>query len=210
MPESDTYIQAACRINAKGVWVNSGQLPLEFSGTLTDQLQALYRHLSPGYPKWYKMDRLSQLGVLAAELIMRNAPYGETAPFGRAIVLQNSHSSLDTDLRFAGQLKDLPSPAVFVYTLPNIVTGEISIRFGCKGEQAFFLAAKPDWTTIYQYTKTLFREGNTEFCLTGWLNLYGSSMEAILFAVGNRPGTAGTIAFTPENLLQYYEQGSVN
>ena len=93
-------------------------------------LLSLYQHFNWQYPKYYKMDNLSRLGWAAAELLLERWDARAYQPEEVAIVLSNANSSLDTDYRYTGTTKDLPSPSVFVYTLPNIVTGEICIRHG--------------------------------------------------------------------------------
>lgn len=199
------YISGSCRIANGTAWKDDtvrfqqeDEVPAVF-------FPALYKALQVNYPKWYKMDRLSQLGILAAELLFRDA--GITVkenPINTAIVLANSHSSLDTDLRFSEQLNEIPSPAVFVYTLPNIVIGEISIKYGIKGEQAFYVMEKPDLDFLVQYVRTLFAEGQTTQCIVGWLDLFKDQYSAVLYLVTNSPDT--------KNLYQYlyHEQGPVN
>lgn len=169
-------------------------------------LQALYQQVHPAYPKWYKMDKLSQLGLLAAELLLQSVDLAATGPFGRAIVLQSAHGCLDTDLRFVAQLDDIPSPATFVYTLPNIVIGEISIKFDCKGEQAMLLCEKPDAAMLEAYVHSLFAEGHTGLCLCGWLDAFDESLSATMLAVATGEGEQ---AFNKENIQQYFdhEQG---
>ncbi len=160
------------------------------------------------------MDRLAQTGVLAAEILLCDLEIPASMdPFAKAMVFQNSHSSLDADQRFVAQLSEIPSPAIFVYTLPNIVAGEISIRYGFKGEQVFFLSAKPDAEILFHYTKSLFSEGNTEFCVLGWIDYFQENADAVLFAVGGSWEKKGALKpFTKENLYQYfeYEQGDLN
>ena len=199
-------IISVCCISEGRVLLGREEMALEAGLSAADFLQALYRQASPVYPKWYKMDKLSQLGLLAAELLLRSVDLGATDPFGKAIVLQSAHGCLDTDLRFVAQLDDIPSPATFVYTLPNIVIGEISIKFDCKGEQAMLLCEKPDAGMLEAYVHSLFAEGHTSFCLCGWLDAFGESLSATMFAV-----TAGEEGetFNKENIQQYFdhEQG---
>ena len=60
--------------------------------------------------------------------------------FREDLIKQNEHSCLETDIEHQEEVnKQKASPAVFVYTLPNIVIGEISIRNKWFGESAFFL-----------------------------------------------------------------------
>ena len=60
-----------------------------------------------------------------------------------AIVLMNRSASLCNDLHYCKTILDkehyFPSPALFVYTLPNIVTGEIAIRNKFYGESIFYI-----------------------------------------------------------------------
>jgi hypothetical protein len=111
------------------------------------------------------------------------------------------------------QLADIPSPATFVYTLPNIMIGEIGIRHGFKGEQACFLAATPDAGFLEEYVRALFREGGTKCCIVGWIDAYREQYEAGWVLVSDRQlNTATGKIFNRENLYQYlhHEQGAVN
>lgn len=173
-------------------------------------LPALYRATGLAYPKWYKMDKLAQLGILAAELLMGDPAKTKPGhPEATAIILANRHSSLDTDTRFVAQLDEIPSPAVFVYTLPNIVIGEISIRYGIKGEQAFFISEEPDWEFLIRYAETLFAEGQTQQCILGWLDFFRGDYSATLFTI-SRENPANSWKLNKENLYQYHEQGAIN
>ncbi|ULQ51473.1 beta-ketoacyl synthase N-terminal-like domain-containing protein [Flavihumibacter fluvii] len=206
-------IWGSCRIKKGQAWTGETIFFQQEDAAAAVFLTALYKALQVNYPKWYKMDRLSQLGILAAELLFRDAGLPEgSQPVETAIVLANSHSSLDTDTRFTAQLEEIPSPAVFVYTLPNIVIGEISIRYGIKGEQAFYLMEKPDMEFLHQYVQALFAEGQTKYCIVGWLDLFREEYEAVLFLVGSQQGSAAGKVFNKENLYQYlyHEQGAVS
>ena len=108
-------------------------------------IKTLYKKEMISYPKFYKMDNLSKLGFLGAEMLFNEASF-----FDRyrkediGILIMNSSSSLDTDLSYNETIKDksnyYPSPSLFVYTLANIVIGEICIRHKIKGENAFFVS----------------------------------------------------------------------
>src|SRR5450432_825180 len=132
------FINQYCHIQ-KRLLIRQGKIIFtSASGTLDDFLEEAFNCLSLSYSKFYKMDRLSKLGFLASEMLLKDSPLlPRYAPDEVALVLSNASSSLDTDIRFAESIKTIPSPALFVYTLPNIVAGEICIRQGITGENAF-------------------------------------------------------------------------
>ena len=109
-------------------------------------LKQAYQYLDLKYPKFHKMDLLSKLGIVAGELLVGNEEESALADLG--IVMANRSSSLQIDEDFAKTIRNeenfFPSPSLFVYTLPNIVIGEICIRHKIKGENAFFILNKFD------------------------------------------------------------------
>ena len=133
-------------------------------------LEQVYAAEQIQYPKFYKMDALSKLGFLAAEILLKNRPL----PYPKedvAVILSNANSSLDTDIRYQQSTKDIPSPALFVYTLPNIVIGEICIRNGFKGENSFFVFKAFDATFMTRYVESLMGQTPTQACICGWVEL---------------------------------------
>ncbi len=113
-------------------------------GEETDFVARVYREMIGGYPKFFKMDGLSRLGVVAAELLLR----GIKDKADLAVSLVTCHGCKVTDEAFlatvASDEEFYPSPALFVYTLPNIVAGEIAIRHGIYGETCVYMAANRD------------------------------------------------------------------
>ena len=91
------------------------------------------------------MDNLSKLAFLAADLLLKNE-VNEGEENNIALLFANKSSSLDTDVKHQESIADrqnyFPSPAVFVYTLPNICMGEISIRHKLYTENSFFIFAQ--------------------------------------------------------------------
>src|SRR6187402_3983803 len=138
-------ITAHCRISGQAVWKNGD---LVFGNSQTDLpgfLLSGYQHFSGNYPKFYKMDNLCKLGWLAAEVLLQEGLHGGSyRPEEIGITLANAHSSLDTDQKYYQTVKEIPSPSLFVYTLPNIMIGEISIRHQFKGACNFFISPQFD------------------------------------------------------------------
>jgi hypothetical protein len=143
-----------------------------------------YDHFTMGYPKYFKMDRLSKLGFLAAEVLLKNTfdkdKYKEEE---RGIVLSNANASLDTDIRYIESVKTIASPALFVYTLPNIVVGEISIRNDFKGENGFFVSEKFDPDFLHFYVNDLVAHHGIKICVCGWVDILDEKYEAVLYLV---------------------------
>jgi hypothetical protein len=149
---------------------------------LPEFLRAGYDHFSGQYPKFHKMDPLSKLGWLATEVLLKEQPL-DCAPEKAGLVLANKSASLDTDLRYFDTVKDIASPALFVYTLPNIVMGEISIRHGFKGENAFFTADAFDAEFIAAYITQLFAEEAISACICGWVEVMGPVYDVFLYRI---------------------------
>jgi hypothetical protein len=147
-------------------------------------LLAAYQHFGFQYPKFYKMDLLSKLGWLACELLLsKGFDPGLYQPEDIAVVLSNSNASLDTDYKYMETVKEIPSPAVFVYTLPNIVIGEICIRHKFKGENAFFVFESFDPGFIHEYVRDLMENGTAQACICGWVDVLGAEYKAVLYLV---------------------------
>ncbi len=120
-----------------------------------DFLINAYKHLGIAYPKFYKMDTLSKYGFIAAEYLMKGKKTGQHSPYRQGIILQNHSSSLDTDRKYQESIADIASPALFVYTLPNIVMGELAIRHTLKGENTFFVADAFNANELSSYVQIL-------------------------------------------------------
>lgn len=192
------YITASCIIRDGQVWQNGKKVRDHGRGSLADFLLAAYQQNGIQYPKFYKMDQLSKLGWLAAEWLMGNGFRGKGyLPEEIAVVLSNASSSLDTDYRYFGSLAEVPSPALFVYTLPNITIGEICIRHKWKGENAFFIFESFDAGFIADYVRELLRQGRARACVCGWVEVLNDSHCAALFRVEKE---MGELPFTGENM----------
>lgn len=196
---------------SKGVVTRNGiSLFTNTEIALPEFLLAAYRHFDFKYPKFYKMDNLSKLGWLASELIMQEGPKpGQYLPEEIGLVFSNASASLDTDIKYYDTVKEIASPALFVYTLPNIVMGEICIRHKFKGENAFFISEKFDAAFIRQYVNNLFNNNTLQACICGWAEVLEDQYKTVLFLVENKQAsettTGNETTFTTENLLKIYQ-----
>ena len=135
-------------------------------------LTSLYRQMIGNYPKFYKMDGLSRLGFVASEILL-NAEKGETDK-ERAIIFFNHSSSIASDRNYKESINDkdnyFPSPSIFVYTLPNIVTGEIAIRNHFHGETSFFILPNKDERMMEEILQASCLDDQSKSFLTGWID----------------------------------------
>lgn len=143
-------------------------------------ITSVYKRFVDDYPKFYKMDMLSRLGFVASELLLKaeNSKMHEGLE-DRAIILFNSSSSIDSDLKYQKSIEDdknfFPSPSVFVYTLPNIVTGEIALRHRYYGETSFYILPYRNEIQMRDILLSSTLDPSTSSILTGWLDYYADN-----------------------------------
>ena len=198
--EQNKYITSGCIISNNTVYKNGEVLFDKDETSANDFLLSVYKHFELNYSRFYKMDNLSKLGWLASEILLKdNFKKDNYKPEDVGIVLSNANSSLDTDLKYMASVSDIPSPSVFVYTLPNIVTGEICIRNNFKGEDAFFIAETFNAEFTESFVNNLLDNNYLQACICGWVELLGNYYKAALFLV-EKEQTEGSISFTKEHM----------
>ena len=151
-----------------------------------DFFSAVYERLGVDYRKFYKMDALSKLGFLASELLLKDTDR-ETPKEDTGIALFNRSSSLEADRRYQKTISDknnfYPSPSEFVYTLPNIVTGEIAIRNKIYGETAFYVVADFQQDMLYEAIENMVNFAGMKRVLAGWTEVDAFTGEYNAFMV---------------------------
>lgn len=164
-------------------------------------VQEAYKQLALSYPKFHKMDLLCKLGMLCAEPVMKAAARPD--PAKTAIVLSNNASSLETDRQHQRSIADkdhyLPSPAVFVYTLPNIVIGELAIKHKVTGENAFFVTDDFDAALLTSYAEILLASEATDAAVCGWVNVDGEAADALIYLVEKPADSNKNSIFKPHS-----------
>lgn len=168
-------------------------------------LLSAYQFLEVKYPKFYKMDGLSKLGLLASEVLLKGHPVAERYKENEiGIVLTNASASLDADIKYFDGAKTVASPALFVYTLPNIVIGEISIKNKFKGENAFFVFERFDAAFVHQYVAYLLNNNILQACICGWVDLLQENYKAVLYLVEKGENNT-SIPFTADTMNNIYQ-----
>ena len=149
-------------------------------------LPLVYKNIGMEYPKFFKMDRLCKAGVLASELLMRKMP---AIPDGSkrqgAVICFNSAGSLDDDRAYQQTIQHreayFPSPSIFVYTLSNIVTGEIAILHRILGESASYVSPACDFKALASAMTKDLADPHHDFVLSGWIDYDEGNCDVRLF-----------------------------
>lgn len=133
-------------------------------------LGALYRQVAGDYPKFFKMDVLSKLGFLLAEMLLD----GEEGRFvlreDCAVLVFSREGCVADDRHYAATMADYPSPSMFVYTLPNIVAGEIAIRNKYAGETSAYVLETYDGELLWDIVRQAFQDRCTEHAVVAWID----------------------------------------
>ena len=175
----------------EGCWHRDGRAVTEWrqNESLAAWLSDQYRQLNMAYPKFFKMDSLCKLATLAAEvLVVDETPVN---PQQTGILIFNRTSSIVSDCAHQELISDsvnpLPSPAVFVYTLPNIMLGEIAIRYRLSGENLCVVSdvARPE--EILMHAELMAASGMTELIL-GWVDVIDQQARAWMLRVKKHDG----------------------
>ena len=182
------------KISKKAIVTNGDLFLSSNSESFSSFADEVYKQIGVAYPKFHKMDHLSKLGFLGAEILLTHHNLKQYIPQEKiGIILSNKNGSLDTDIKYSNLIKEgKTSPAVFVYTLPNIVIGEISIRHGLKGENTFFIADKFDIEAQVDYVQLLLDTDVMDACVCGWVELVGEEYACFMYLVEkNNPKSIG-------------------
>ena len=159
-------------------------------------LKDYYKSEQISYPKFYKMDEQCKLALIATEVLLRNFEREDYKDEEIALVFANSESTLATDMSFWESTFTIASPGLFVYTLPNIMMGEIAIRNKIKGENIFFISEEYDAKLLYQQTELVFLNTPAQIAIVGWVNYQNEELySAKLFLISKLNDGMNTFNF---------------
>lgn len=155
------------------------------------ELPEMYRALRIDYPKFFKMDGLSKLGFLASEMLFKDEKVRFTPREDIALIGFNRSSSLDTDRNYQETIQDannyFPSPSVFVYTLPNIVAGEIAIRNHLYCETFFYICENFNTKETANKISLSFTDPVIRSVLAFWIEYTEEAKEVFMVWVDKEP-----------------------
>lgn len=162
---------ATVEINAGEVLVNDSVVFSDKSADFGTFIREAFKSRGENNMKFYKMDDLCKLGYVAAAWLLDGIEFGEEEC---GMVLSGKYGCLDTDMKHQ-QIIDkegdaASSPAVFVYTLPNVVAGEISIRHHIKGENTWFWSDDRTMSDLKHYASLMAGASDLRYCIIGHLD----------------------------------------
>ena len=204
-------ITSYCKINNEACFLD-GELFFTHENKEESLTKSVYKKLDIKYPKFYKMDVLSKYGFLATEILLqKNKHFQNYKDDEVALFFANSNSCIQTDLKYQETIqrdKPSPSPSLFVYTLPNIVLGEIAIRNKWFGDNMFFVFPEFNAETILQYINTIFANEMTNACIIGWVNIIEDKNDVFLFSVERNitDDKLSKAKLTENNLKELYQK----
>ena len=180
------FIHSFCSIEQNKIYLN-GEVFFETEDSSFNVFSKMaYQYSGMNYPRFFKMDNLSKLAFLASELLLKEIIQIDKTN-NIALLFANKSSSLDTDVKHQDSISDdenyFPSPAVFVYTLPNICLGEIAIKNQLKSENSFFIFDAFNSAFMMQYANALLNANKAEKVLCGWVEYYQEEYRAYLYLV---------------------------
>lgn len=156
------------RITPRGVEVDGHSLPQEKENA--EMLTELYRKLAADYLRFYRMDLLSRLAFVAVELLGRED--GGKGLYGCDVMFFNKTSSVMSDIKHQGTIHPgegfFPSPATFVYTLPNIMVGEVAIHHNLTGSTFLCILPERDADTMHRVISA--HASSNRGIVAGWVD----------------------------------------
>lgn len=177
---NDFSITAYCTLDDCRIRLNEKKIFESGGISVKDFLHEAYNALKMDYPKFFKMDLLSKAGIIASDLLLSGCEYNSET----VTILANSSSSLDTDRNYQRTIDEhsfFPSPALFVYTLPNIVLGEIAIKHKLYGESVFYINEQFEADAIFDYFCNSC--SNAKRIIIGWVECTEQRCDVLLFRV---------------------------
>ncbi|MFD2822392.1 3-oxoacyl-ACP synthase [Lacinutrix iliipiscaria] len=199
------HIKSFCSIKNSQVSLNGNVVFESNTDSFSEFIKAAYKDQNTKYPKFFKMDNLSKLAFIAADILLKNENIDSEQDHNIAIVFSNKSSSLNTDRKHQESIQNkesyYPSPAVFVYTLPNICIGEISIKYKLYSENSFFIFDNFNAEHLLNYSNSLLSTNKANQVLCGWVEFDSeNNYEAFLYLVAED----GKIKHSKQDIITLY------
>lgn len=186
-------LQAHTRLSDGLLLLNGVEVARAVGGE--DDLRGIYNAQGLDYPKFHKMDRYGKLALLAVEpLFAKLKDEGADVQNALGIITVNRSASLATDMEHWEPVsrKEPASPAVFVYTLPNTGTGEITIRHKVFGPSICLAADTLDAGLLLTIAEGMLRHDGMRHVIVGCADIFAAPYSAGFALLGTGAGTPTT------------------
>lgn len=153
-------------------------LPNDAARDFATLAREAYHRLETPNVKFFKMDDLCKMGYIGTEYLLQGIDAEEDTLCDASVLLANRSASLDTDIQYVRSMEaNEASPARFVYTLPNIVIGEICIRHKIMGETLFVITPRRDMDGLKRLASEALDTSRSKLLICGWCEKLGDEYE---------------------------------
>ncbi|MCQ2198814.1 MAG: beta-ACP synthase [Paludibacteraceae bacterium] len=184
--DQDCTPKVSVRVDIKNneVSLNGNKVFLsENADEYADFIRAAFKNVSPEpYMKFAKMDDFCKLALTSVEYL------GFRGVENTALLLQTNSGCLASDLKHLENISqgaENASPAVFVYTLPNIALGEIAIRHKFKGENLTRIVESYDENALVEDSRTLLNNG-ADVVIAMYIDYFGPACYSAVSCIVSR------------------------
>ncbi len=183
--ESSTVkISTKAEIKSNHVSLNGAKVfQSENNDEYADFIRAAFKNISSEpYMKFAKMDDFCKLALTSVEYL------GINGVENTALLLHTNSGCIHSDLRHLENISqgaENASPAVFVYTLPNIALGEIAIRHKFKGENLTRIVESFDEKALMDDATTLLDNG-ADIVVAMYVDYFDSTCYSAISSVVSR------------------------
>jgi hypothetical protein len=181
-------VVATCSLFPEEIVLNGKKIE-SIPSNEVDWKKWVYSSLNIEYPKFHKMDSLAKLAFLGISVLEKEIDFSTYKDEEVGLIFANKYSSYYSDNKhFINYTqKNMVSPSDFVYTLPNILTGEIAIFKKWYGDNVFFILKKFDIEFFIEQAEFMFSK-SIKACLCGWIESNENGEQAYLFLIENKEG----------------------
>jgi len=198
-------IMSYCRITDCSVIADGKVLVRYDPGDEDPWLLQIYKALDIRYPKFHKMDNLCKAGFIGAEMVMKDDDMEDKEDW--AVVTFNRSSSSDNDIAYQKTIADpgnyYPAPSLFVYTLPNILTGEIAIRHRIFGESSHFISREFPPESICNAFHDVIAGSDARTIIGGWTEYWEGKPDVLMLKASLEE--EGKLTLTINNIIELWK-----
>lgn len=185
----NSYIHDVIAWNNQNIKLNNKPVITLSGESITDYAVAAFRTLEAPYPKFFKMDILSKVVYTAVAMLVKEGNVNENWLDYTATCITTTNGCLEVDEKFEQSRNELASPALFVYTLPNIMLGEICIKHKFKGEQLCTIGGLNEALSLYEYISLLLSENHAKQAIIGYAEAYNDTINVKLALISQENST---------------------